>query len=296
MRIVLTGSSGRIGRAIYGALAQDHDIIGIDRNVFSTTHVIGDCADPDVVKPLLDGADAVIHTAGPHAPHVGVVPDSEFERINVEGTQSLIECARAAGVRRFVYTSTTALYGHASQRGSCTWIDEETVPQPKSIYHRTNLAAERLLEEAARDALTVRVMRMSRCIPEPAPDMAAYRLHRGVDARDVANGHALALTNQSALFERYILSGATPFSNDDCEALASDAESVIRARIPQLAAEFDRRGWSLPQGLDRVYDPSKAITKLGWEPAYQWDEVLAQLDRASIEVLPPGAKIARKAE
>jgi len=296
MRIVLTGSSGRIGRAIYSALAQDHDVIGIDRNVFSTTHVIGDCADPDVVKPLLDGADAVIHTAGPHAPHVGVVPDSEFERINVEGTQSLIECARAAGVRRFVYTSTTALYGHASQPGSCTWIDEETVPQPKSIYHRTNLAAERLLEHAAGDALTVRVMRMSRCFPEPAPEMAAYRLHRGVDARDVANGHALALTNQGDPFERYILSGATPFSKDDCKALASDAESVIRARIPELAAEFDRRGWSLPQDLDRVYDPSKAITKLGWEPAYGWEEVLAQLDRASIEVLPPGAKIARKAE
>ncbi len=296
MRIVLTGSSGRIGRAIYGALAEDHDVLGIDRSVFSTTQVIGDCADTESIKPLLDGADAVIHTAGPHAPHVGVVPDAEFERINVEGTQSLFECARAAGVQRFVYTSTTALHGHATQPGSCVWIDEDTQPQPKSIYHRTNLAAETLLESAADETLAVRVLRMSRCFPEPAPDMATYRLHRGVDARDVATGHVLALTSQGDPFERYILSGATPFSKDDCEALAGDAPSVIRARVPELAAEFDRRGWSLPQSLDRVYDPARAITELGWKPAHGWEEVFAQLDRASIEVLPPGAKIARKAE
>ncbi|EAQ28117.1 hypothetical protein NAP1_10998 [Erythrobacter sp. NAP1] len=296
MKIVLTGSSGRIGRAIFGALAREHEVVGIDRNVFSTTHIIGDCADPDVIAPALEGADAVIHTAGPHAPHVGVWSEAEFERINVEGTRTLFDMAAASGVKRFIYTSTTALYGHAIAPRECTWVDETTEPQPKSIYHRTKFAAEKLLEESATPAMPVRVMRMSRCFPEPAPAMALYRLHRGVDARDVGTGHALALSHEGAAFERFILSGATPFAKEDCQSLASNAPEVIRQRAPALAEAFDRRGWTLPRTIDRVYDASAAQRELGWQPRWGWEEVLAQYDRDSIEVLAPDATYARKSE
>ena len=58
MRILLTGSSGRVGRAIYGALAGDHEIIGVDHSVFSTTRIVGDCGDQGVIKPALEGVDA----------------------------------------------------------------------------------------------------------------------------------------------------------------------------------------------------------------------------------------------
>ena len=296
MKILLTGSSGRIGRAIYGALAGSHEVVGIDRNVFSTTQVIGDFTDADILNPLLYGADAVIHTAGPHAPHVGVLPDAEFERINVEGTKTLFELALAAGVKRFVYTSTTALYGHAIKPGECTWVDEETPPAPKSIYHRTNLAAESLLEEAATPQMPVRVMRMSRCFPEPAPAMALYRLHRGVDARDVAQGHALALTHQGEAFERFILSHPTPFKREDCAALAEDAPSIIAKYAPELTRAFAERGWKLPQSIDRVYDAGAAVERLGWRPRWDWREVLSQLDRESIEVLPQFAQYAVRSE
>ncbi|MEM7780837.1 MAG: NAD(P)-dependent oxidoreductase [Pseudomonadota bacterium] len=289
MKILLTGSSGRIGRAIYGALAGEHEVIGIDRNVFSTSAAIGDFTDTEILNPSLYGADAVIHTAGPHAPHVGLVPDAEFERINVEATQTLFDLARAAGVKRFVYTSTTALYGNAITPGKCTWVTEGTPPAPKSIYHRTKLAAEALLEEAATPAMSVRVMRMSRCFPEPAPAMALYRMHRGIDARDVASGHALALTHQGEAFERFILSHPTPFKPDDCAALADDAPAVIAKYAPELTRAFAERGWPLPQGIDRIYDASAAIEQLGWRPRCDWREVLAQLDRQSIEVLPPSA-------
>ena len=296
MRIVLTGSSGRIGRAIFGALAAEHEIIGIDHNVFSTTHIVGDCCDPELLKRALERADAVIHTAGPHAPHVGILPDVEFERVNVEGTWTIFDTARAQGVQKFVYTSTTALYGHAIEPGQCTWVTEETAPRPKSIYHRTNLAAEALLEEVASEDLPVRVMRMSRCFPEPAPEMVLYRLHRGVDARDVASGHALALTYRGAAFERFVLSAPTPFTPADCEGLAKDAQDVLRQRIPDLAREFDARNWPLPGSIDRVYSPQKALDRLGWQPLWDWREVVAQLDRSDIEVLPPGSTVARKSE
>ncbi|MEO0698875.1 MAG: NAD(P)-dependent oxidoreductase [Pseudomonadota bacterium] len=296
MKVLLTGSSGRVGRAIYGALAGAHEVIGVDRNVFSTTRIIGDIADSGVMKPALEGVDAIIHTAGPHAPHVGILPDAEFERVNIEATHNLYEWAREAGAGVFVYTSTTALYGDAVQPGACTWVDEETAPQPRSVYHRTKFAAEVMLEEMASEACPVRALRMSRCFPESAEKMAAYRLHRGVDARDVGMGHALALGVEGAAFERFILSGATPFSPQDCEDLASVPRAALARRAPGFLAAMEARGWPLPASIDRVYSSAKAHEKLGWRPRWGWEEVMRQADCDDLEVLPVGAGAQTKPE
>ncbi|MEM6585051.1 MAG: NAD(P)-dependent oxidoreductase [Pseudomonadota bacterium] len=296
MRILLNGSSGRIGRAIFGALAGDHDVIGLDRSVFSTTHIVGDVGDIGVLGPALEGVDAVIHTAGPHAPHVDLVPDAEFERVNIEATHELYEWAREAGARRFVYTSTTALYGDAIQPGACTWIDEDTPPQPRSVYHRTKYAAEVMLESLASEALPVRVLRMSRCFPEAADTMATYRLHRGIDARDVAAGHKRALTDEGAVFDRFILSGRTPFEPSDCDELASDPRGVLFRRAPAFLAAMNARGWSLPASIDRIYSSAKASEDLNWQPRWGWEEVLAQADRDDLEILPAWASVAQRSE
>ncbi|PYE29857.1 MULTISPECIES: NAD-dependent epimerase/dehydratase family protein [unclassified Rhizobium] len=296
MRIVLTGSSGRVGRAIFSALAGKHDVVGIDRSPFSTTHLVADFANETLLRSAFEGADAVIHVAALHAPHVGSIPDEEFRRVNVGGTRLVAEAAIAAGVKRLVFTSTTALYGYAVSPASCTWIDEDTPAQPKSIYYRTKLEAERVLEEMAGPELAVRVLRMSRSFPEPGEVMAAYRLHRGVDVRDVADAHLSALTNGDAQFRRYIVSAATPFTKADCKYLATDAASIITLRAPTLAAEFTRRGWSLPASIDRIYHSARAENELEWHPRFGFDEVLAQMDRSSLEVLPPGSDISRKSE
>lgn len=301
MKIILTGSSGRIGRAIFGALARDHEVAGIDPRPFATTYTIGDLTDESVMRPLLEGADAVIHTGGPHAPHVGEVSDAEFSAVNVQGTAQLYKWALAAGVKRFCYTSTTALYGSAIKRGECTWIDEATEPQPKSIYHRTKLAAEEQLDALATNECPVRVLRMSRCFPESAPLMAAYRLHRGIDARDAGEGHKLALSDdepafRGSAFRRFILTGETPFIREDCEGLFKAAPDVIRKRAPEFAKAFEARGWELPASIDRVYDPGRAQTGLGWKPRWGWQEVFAQANRHDLEVLPIGALAWDKAE
>ncbi|MFK0165512.1 NAD-dependent epimerase/dehydratase family protein [Rhizobium sp. NPDC090279] len=287
MRIVLTGSSGRLGRAIFNILAVHHSVVGIDRSPFSTTHLVGDFTDTMVLRAAIKGADAIVHCAALHAPHVGTVSDDEFRRINVEGTRLLAEMALAAGVNRLIFTSTTALYGHAVIPGRCSWIDEDTVPQPKSIYHRTKLEAERMLEDMSGPDLQVRVLRMSRSFPEPANLMATYRLHRGVDIRDVADAHAAALTNGGDHFQRHIISAGTVFKPEDCEALAVDAASVISLRAPGLAAKFAQRNWPPPQRIDRIYASKSAGCVLGWHFRFGYEEVLAQLERRSLEVLPP---------
>ena len=127
---------------------------------------------------------------------------------------------------------------------------------------------------------------MSRCFPEPAPLMAVYRLHRGVDARDVAHAHDGALTNGGAAFQCHVVSGTSPFAPADVEMLASTAAAVLRRAVPELASELDRRGWTLPSAIDRVYDAARARDALGWAPRHGWREVLAELDRESPEVLP----------
>lgn len=286
MRIVLTGSSGRVGRAIYNALAPHHDVVGIDRAPFATTDITGDFVDGVLLERAMQGADAVIHTAALHAPHVDTIPDAEFERVNVMGTHLVIAAAQAAGVGRIVFTSTTALYGHAVKANACAWITEETAPQPHTIYHHTKLAAEALLENAADRGLHVRVLRMSRCFPEQADRMAAYRLHRGIDVRDVADAHAAALDNDGAAFQRFIISGEPAFLPTDCRHLAGDADAVLRERASKFSQAFAERGWPLPTSIDRIYDPSAAIGALEWKPRFGFKEVLAQLDRGSLEVLP----------
>jgi len=286
VRILLTGSAGRIGRAIFNALSPHHDVVGLDRSPFSTTRFVGDVADEMLLAQAMAGADAIIHTAALHAPHVGRVADAEFLRINVLGLQTLTRMARDFGVRTLVYTSTTALYGEAVEPGQCTWIDERTEPRPKTIYHRTKLQAEAWLAEEAGHDLAVRVVRMSRCFPEQAHEMALYRLHRGIDARDVASAHVAALQTRGAPFQRYIASGRTPFLREDLDALASAPRDVLAVRCPALLTEFERRGWPLPRSIDRIYDASAAERALDWRCRFGFEEVLAQHDAQSLEVLP----------
>lgn len=289
MRIVVTGSAGRVGRSIVLRLAREHDVVGIDRFPASTAvQHVGDILDRRVLDAAFAGAHAVVHVAALHAPHVGIVPDADFERVNVEGTGAVVAAARRAGVRRIVFTSTTALYGRATAAaGRATWIDEDVEPSPVTVYHRTKLTAEELLRAAAGERLQVRILRMSRCFPEPADLMGAYRLHRGIDARDVAAAHAAALVHAGEPCHGWIISGATPFERSDLPALATDAPSVLRARAPELVAAYEARGWPLPSTIDRVYDSSRARRELGWQPHHGFAAMLAMFDDEIGEVLPP---------
>ncbi|WP_291177719.1 NAD(P)-dependent oxidoreductase [Erythrobacter sp.] len=296
-KFAITGSSGRIGRAIHRLVCETGDVASIDRSPSSATTIVADLLDEDALKKGFDGATAVFHVAALHAPHVGLVADREFERINVDGTLKALEIARASGVRTFILTSTTALYGHASQDDhSAVWVTEETDPLPRTIYHRTKLQAEGVARSQAGKNLDVRVIRMSRCFPEPAPVMAAYRLHRGVDARDVASAHVAAADHRGGNFEVFNVSGDTPFHWDDCDALKRDAPEVIRQRMPTLHAEFEARNWPLPRSIDRVYSSGRARRELNWSPRYGYEEVIAQLDRRSPEVLPECATGSNVAE
>lgn len=288
MKILITGAAGRVGRATYIALCTEHEVVGLDSAPSSTSDVVASIQHSDAVRRALRGVDAVIHVAAMHAPHVGRVSDDAFEAINVAATESLARLAMEAGARTFVFTSTTALYGYASTpSGRAAWIDEDTAPLPRTIYHRTKIQAESALQAIALETgLSVTTVRMSRCFPEPAPSMAAYRLHRGVDVRDAADAHAMAVASPAPGYRRFVVSGRTPFLPEDADALMKNAPEVIERRCPELAEAFHRRKWKLPQSIDRVYSAARAMHALDWQPENGFEEVLKQLDRRSLEVLP----------
>ncbi|WP_461535122.1 NAD-dependent epimerase/dehydratase family protein [Spongorhabdus nitratireducens] len=292
MKILVTGSAGRIGRAIYIKLMQSHDVSGLDRMPCSTADYIGDIRDASLVSKAVEGVDVIIHTAALHAPHVGLVSDDEFENINIRATESLALQGIQAGIRHFVFTSTTALYGYASTskgiaEGVASWIDEQVTPQPKSVYHTSKIAAEHRLEQlAAEFNLPVTVLQISRCFPEPADLMSVYRLTRGIDARDVASAHQCAVEKRLEGFRRFIISGRTPFNKLCCRQLYQQADRVIKEYAPELAAAFKQRGWNLPQQLDRVYDSTAAQHSLNWRPVHGFSCVLDMLDNEIAEVLP----------
>ena len=274
MRILVTGAAGLIGSGIAARLAKHHDIIGLDINAGRHVQVIDDCCNVAEWRQQVGRIDGVVHVAALHAPHVGQRSDSEFRRINVEATSRLLDFALDAGVSHFVLTSTTSLYGQALQREvSVVWVDEELWPQPRDIYDETKLDAERLVSSAG-TSMTVTSLRMSRCFPEPADVMAWYRLYRGIDRRDVAEAHALALGREGPP-ATYVISAATPFRREDCEELLDDAPTVIERRCPGLIDRMAAKGWRPPRSIDRVYDSSLAANQLGFCPHFGINACLA---------------------
>lgn len=267
---------------------REHDVIGLDTTPCSTTDIVADIQDQARIAAALNSVDIVVHSAALHAPHVGLVSDALFEQVNIKATEQLARTAIESGIKHFVFTSTTALYGHASTPADkAGWVTEALTPQAKTIYHQSKIEAENRLNSLSKQhGVPITVLQMSRCFPEPADQMAVYRLCRGIDARDVAEAHLCAINKRLAGFTRFIISAKTPFKVSDCAQLKLSANDLIKQRCPKLAAEFEIRGWQLPKSIDRVYDSYAAQQELGWQSNYGFESVLEMLDSSIAEVLP----------
>jgi len=274
MKVLVTGSSGRIGSAIAMAIAKTHDVVGLDIVAGPRTTRLGSINNSQLVDELTATVDAVIHTAALHAPHIGVKPDTAFHETNICGTECLVDAALKHGVGRFIFTSSTSVYGAAMVAADhAVWVTEELLPIARDVYDDTKLAAEQICRSAAAAGLACISLRMSRCFPEPDELMAIYRLYRGVDARDVAQAHLLALEVELDGFEIFNISAAPVFQRDECAELLVSADRVIRRHHSWSMEAFARRGWALPKHIDRVYVISKAERMLGYRPRYNFESL-----------------------
>lgn len=235
-----------------------------------------------------------MHSATLHKPHVGSHARAQFVETNVSGTLNLLEEAVAAGVERFLFTSTTSAFGRAltpAPGAPATWIDETVAPVPRNIYGTTKTAAEDLCELMHRDhGLPVGILRTSRFFPEqddreqvrrayPADNAKVNELlYRRVDLEDAVDAHRRALQRIDALgFGRWVISATTPFTRADLPTLRADAPAVVRRLFPAFEERYAALGWRMFPSIERVYDNGRARRELGWEPRWTFGYALERL-------------------
>ena len=295
MKILVTGSSGHLGEALVRTLRDANlEVVSLDVKPSPFTTAVGSITDRERVRTCMTGVRAVYHPATLHKPHVVTHSMQEFVETNIHGTLTLLEEAVASRVASFVFTSTTSVFGDALRPPPGTpaaWVTEEATPIPMNIYGVTKTAAEDLCHLFHRKrGLNCVVLRTSRFFPEEDDDKAkrqAYEddnakanefLFRRVDLEDVVSAHLLASENASSIgFGRYIISATTPFLTEDLAELRTNAPRVLRKRVPEYEQIYQRIGWKMFEGIDRVYVNEAARNDLQWEPKYNFAHILSRL-------------------
>ncbi len=159
MKILVTGATGKVGSRLAKRLAQRGDQVralvrdparAADLHQAGIDLAEGDVLNVDSLAAAVRGVDAVVHCA---AFFRGATPE-QAHAVNDLGTQHLAGAARAASVKRFIFTSTGLVYG--SNGGRLAREDDPCAPT--AAYPVSKLAAERFL--LAIEGLDVRVLRL----------------------------------------------------------------------------------------------------------------------------------------
>ena len=290
MKVYVTGATGFVGSHVARELCERGAEVRDERV---------DLLDHERLERVIAGCDAVVHVA---ALYSFDDPVSDFERVNVEGTRTVLDVAAAARVKRFVHCSTAGTCGPVSGRPA-TEDDEPPAWELDVPYKRTKLAAEKLALAGGAVVVnpTTPVGDGDRK-PTPTGRMIAGTARgrlRGyvgttglnvVDVRDVARGHALALEH-GAPGERYLLGGVDLSLQDLFAAVARLAgRPRPRVRVPYAVAEMaaaagiaNRDEVRLAR-LPMFFSSAKACRTLGYEPG----PVEPALARAVGEALSEG--------
>lgn len=149
MTYLVTGATGAIGPVLVKRLLREGHRVRIlirqplPPGFFSgPVEVIhGDITNRDVIVRATEGVEGIFHLAALlHIVNPPPALRTEYERVNVGGTQSVVEAAVQSQVKRLVFFSTVAVYGYNSGQ----ILTEDTSPYPDTLYSKTKLAAEQL--------------------------------------------------------------------------------------------------------------------------------------------------------
>jgi dTDP-glucose 4,6-dehydratase len=302
-KILVTGGAGFIGsnfvrhvvatsdahvtvldKLTYAASREALDDLPADR----VTLVVGDIADADVVEPLVEAVDVVVHYAAESHNDNSLADPGPFVQTNLVGTFVLLEAARKSEVR-FHHISTDEVYGDLELDDPARFT-EATAYQPSSPYSASKAGSDHLVRAWMR-SFGVRAT-ISNCsnnygpwqhvekfIPRQITELIDGRRPRvygdGLNVRDWVHtddhsAAVLAIVERGRIGETYLIGADGEHSNLE----------VVRALLRAFGrSEDDIEFVTDRAGHDRRYaiDASKLRTEIGWTPSYaDFDAGLAQ--------------------
>jgi UDP-glucuronate 4-epimerase len=318
MKILVTGGAGFIGSHLCERLLQDgHEVAILDdlndfysparkrenldavRSVGPVSFYPGDICDPETVDRVIreQSPEAIIHLAA----RAGVRPSLEqpllYAKVNVQGTLVLLETARKAGVRKFVFASSSSIYGMANR---VPFSEEDHLNLPVSPYAATKIAGEKLCYTYSHlyGVQTVCLRFFTVYGPRQRPDLAIHKFTRlmldgqtipmfgdGSSGRDytfvadTVQGIVAALHYEAA-YEIFNLGNSHPVT---LRALIETLETVTG-----LTAKIDRLP-DQPGDVPITYaDISKARKLLGYQPRTSFLEGVRQFTAWYLAARPGG--------
>lgn len=316
MRVLATGASGFLGRAVAAALVDaGHEVRTLQRRpstVPGATDVLGSVTDPARVARAMDGVEGVVHLAA----KVSLAGDpDDFRRVNVEGTSTMLDAAARAGVTRFVQVSSPSV-AHTGSSLAGVGAEPASPDHARGDYARTKAAAELLALRRDSEAMRVlavrphivwgpgdtqlieRVVERARrgrvpllsggtaLIDTTYVDNAASAIVAALHRADAAHGKAYVVTNGEPRPVADILAGI-------CLAAGVPAPRwSIPAGLARAAGSAVERVWAIRPGSDEPpmtrflaeqlstahwFDQRETRAALDWAPTVSIDEGLRRL-------------------
>lgn len=295
MRVLVTGGAGFVGSNLVDALRERGDSVVVVDDLSTGTRLnlaegtdlrVADISDAAALEKARadERFDAVVHAAAEARVVVSVADPARSERINVHGTANVIELAKRAGARRFVFFSTGgALYGETPRCAA-----EETPTRPISPYGTHKLEAEGLVR---RSGLSHAILRPGNIYgPRQRGDLEAgviaIFLSRWREGRELVvfgDGKAerdYVHVDDVVRFVTTALGGTMNGTWNVGTGAATSVNGIIAAIRKRLGDPPGGVRYDAPREgeIQRAcVDPSKAARELGWLASVTLDAGISRL-------------------
>jgi UDP-glucuronate 4-epimerase len=304
MRIILTGCAGFIGsHVLERLLAEGHKVIGVDnfdpfypralKSANLATHagdtnfelLEGDLADPTTSAKLKfiagdEPIDAIIHLAAKAGVRPSIQDPVGYQRANVIATQNLLEFAREAGIKQFVFASSSSVYGVNPR---VPWREDDTVLQPISPYASTKVSGE-LMGHVYSRLFGIRFLALRFFTvygPRQRPDLAINKFVRRIEAGEPISVFGDGSTRRDYTYVLDTVEGiraALDYSASDYEVinLGNDQTITLSEMITTIEsvvgkkAIIDRQPEQLGDVPQTWAEISKARELLSYNPKTQF--------------------------
>ncbi|CAB4862301.1 unannotated protein [freshwater metagenome] len=236
--------------------------------------------------PLLDGVDVVFHQAGQPGVRLSWADGFRlYNEINVDVTQRLLEAVRYRSIKRFVYASSSSIYGNAASYPTM----ESDPPHPHSPYGVTKLAAELLCNAYASnfDVPVVSLRYFTVYGPRQRPDMAIHRMIEaavhGTPFNVFGDGsHVRDFTYVGDVVQANVLAATGDLAPGAVMNIAGGASTTVSELLEAVGAAVGQPVpliWQAaqPGDVERTGGSiERARTLLGWEPVTDLETGLAR--------------------